>query len=155
MAVSKMRAEAMAKMNPEMKDYVDGLVDLARQEFGLTGVPFTEVIAVIDKAYAYTAIPFVNGKGTPEEVRSAAGENNGSAKVFGFARLHGLGADEALRLFCEHYESVVATPEGSDHGNIRAFIKHGWDKLEFDDGGDAATKPLRLRVPGEVDDADI
>ena len=89
------------------------------------------------------------------EVRSAAGENNGSAKVFGFARLHGLGADEALRLFCEHYESVVATPEGSDHGNIRAFIKHGWDKLEFDDGGDAATKPLRLRVPGEVDDADI
>ena len=37
MAVGKMRAEAMASMNPELEDYVACLTDLATQEFGLTG----------------------------------------------------------------------------------------------------------------------
>lgn len=67
MAVGKKRAEAMASTNPELEDYVAGLTDLARQEFGLTGVPFSDVVAVIDRAYKYTPVPFVNGKDTPEE----------------------------------------------------------------------------------------
>jgi len=33
--------------------------------------------------------------------------------------------------FGEHYRSVVATPEGSDHGNIRALIKHGLAGVKF------------------------
>ena len=33
--------------------------------------------------------------------------------------------------FGEHYRSVVATPEGSDHGNIRALIEHGLAGVKF------------------------
>ncbi|CRM98951.1 MULTISPECIES: HopJ type III effector protein [Pseudomonas] len=39
----------------------------------------------------------------------------------------GLALLEGLLVFGEHYRSVVATPEGSDHGNIRAvhlILKH-------------------------------
>ncbi|MDF2794460.1 MAG: type effector [Pseudomonas orientalis] len=37
----------------------------------------------------------------------------------------------ALLAFGEHYCSVVATPEGSDHGNIRALIAHGLAGVKF------------------------
>ena len=39
----------------------------------------------------------------------------------------------------EHYRSVVATPEGSDHGNIRALIQHGLAGVKF------TTQPLTRR----------
>jgi hypothetical protein len=57
-------------------------------------------------------------------VENAAGQNEGSCKTLGLALLEGL-SDQALLAFGEHYRSVLATPEGSDHGNIRALIEHG------------------------------
>ena len=44
------------------------------------------------------------------------------------------GLDRGLQLllaFGEHYRTVVATPEGSDHGNIRALIAHGLARVKF------------------------
>jgi len=47
------------------------------------------------------------------------------------ALLEGLGDEEALLAFGEHYRSVLATPEGSDHGNIRALMVHGLAGVKF------------------------
>ena len=64
-------------------------------------------------------------------MENAAGQNEGSCKTLGLAVLEGLSDEEALLAFGEHYRSVVATPEGSDHGNIRALIKHGLAGVKF------------------------
>ncbi|MGX9080435.1 HopJ type III effector protein [Klebsiella pneumoniae] len=37
-----------------------------------------------------------------------------------------------MRAFGEHYRSVLATPQGSDHGNIRALMVHGLDGVKFE-----------------------
>ncbi len=43
----------------------------------------------------------------------------------------GLALLEGLLAFGEHYRSVVATPQGTDHGNIRALIAHGLASVKF------------------------
>ncbi len=63
---------------------------------------------------------------------NAATENQGSAKIFSFAKLNGLNQAQTLSLFAEHYASVLATPEGTDHQNIRQFMQHGWDGIQFE-----------------------
>lgn len=88
---------------------------------------FAEVLAVIDSHYAFVPTAFQNG-GT----HNAAGQNNGSCKVFAFAQSHHLDAGATLLLFAEHYRSVVATPDGSDHANIRNFIISGWGGIRFE-----------------------
>jgi hypothetical protein len=65
-------------------------------------------------------------------VASGAGENGGSRRVFAVAKRHGLDDNATPRLFCEHYADVLATPEGSDHANIRAFIDGGWASVSID-----------------------
>ncbi|MDM1544084.1 HopJ type III effector protein [Empedobacter sp. 189-2] len=45
--------------------------------------------------------------------------------------LDNLSKEDTLKLFAEHYEAVLATPEGTDHNNIRQFIKNGWEGLKF------------------------
>ncbi|MEZ5536274.1 MAG: HopJ type III effector protein [Thiolinea sp.] len=87
---------------------------------------FADVIATIDNHYDYTPQAFSNG-----ELENAAGTNEGSCKVFSFAQLNGLTEAQTLALFAEHYRSVLATPEGSDHGNIRNFMKTGWAGVRF------------------------
>jgi len=34
----------------------------------------------------------------------------------------------------EHYRTVIQTPKGSDHGNIRNLLSKGWRALSFPDG---------------------
>lgn len=87
---------------------------------------FADVIAYIEENYNYTASAFVNGN-----QENAIDQNQGSAKVFAFANLNNLSKEDTLKLFAEHYEAVLATPEGTDHNNIRQFIKNGWERLKF------------------------
>ena len=82
---------------------------------------FAQVIEFIGQHYHFTPQKFVNGY-----VHNEAGENDGSAKVFGFAKLHDLNQLDTLKLFAEHYRSVLATPQGTDHANIRNFQRFGW-----------------------------
>lgn len=89
-------------------------------------IEFVDVMEVIDSSYHFTETSFNNGN-----QHNAAGENNGSCKVFAFARLHSLTAQQTLQLFGEHYRKVLATPEEQDHQNIRKFIAAGWDGLTF------------------------
>ncbi|MFW2153809.1 HopJ type III effector protein, partial [Acinetobacter gyllenbergii] len=63
---------------------------------------------------------------------NAATENQGSAKVLSFAKIEGLDQAQTLNLFAEHYASVLATPESTDHQNIRQFMQHGWDGVTFE-----------------------
>lgn len=60
--------------------------------------------------------------------------NEGSCKVFSFGKLASLSPEETLACFGEHYRSVVADPAGDSHGNIRAFMKTGWEGVLFPDG---------------------
>ena len=56
----------------------------------------------------------------------------GSNKVFYFAKMHGFTEEMTLRLFCEHYQNVLETPDGTSHLNIRSFMKNGWEGVRFD-----------------------
>lgn len=87
---------------------------------------FADTLAFIAAGYEYQPQAFNNGG-----VENAAGQNEGSCKTLGLALLEGLSDEEALLAFGEHYRSVVATPEGSDHGNIRALIAHGLSAVKF------------------------
>lgn len=88
---------------------------------------FSDVIAFIEARYNHTPTAFTNGKQA-----NAATENQGSAKVFSFAQLNGLNQDETLSLFAEHYAAVLATPDATDHQNIRQFMQNGWEGIQFD-----------------------
>lgn len=88
---------------------------------------FADTLAFIAEGYDYQPQAFRNG-----EVENAAGQNEGSCKTLGLALLEGFSQDEALRAFGEHYRSVLTTPDGSDHGNIRALISHGLGGVSFE-----------------------
>jgi hypothetical protein len=87
---------------------------------------FADTLAFIAAGYDYQPQAFTNGG-----VENAAGQNEGSCKTLGLALLEGLSDEEVLLAFGEHYRSVVATPEGSDHANIRALIEHGLAGVKF------------------------
>ena len=96
-------------------------------------ITFDATISVIDANYDFTPSAFRNG-----EMRNEAGQNNGSCKVFSFARLHWLTPQQTLHCFGSYYrDDVLKYPQGSDHRNIRNFIKTGWDGIVFE--GNALT----------------
>ena len=98
-----------------------------------TSFTFSEVIEAIDTEFAFTPTAFKNG-----ETHNNADSNNGSCKVFSAAKQLQLSKEDTLKLFAEHYQSVLNTPEGTDHLNIRNFIAHGWDGIAFE--GNALSK---------------
>ncbi|MFC6336561.1 HopJ type III effector protein [Pseudomonas sp. CCM 7891] len=95
---------------------------------------FAQTLAFVTSSYDYQPQAFTNGG-----VENAAGQNEGSCKTLGLAVLEGLSDQHALLAFGEHYRSVLATPLGSDHGNIRALIEHGLAGVKF------AAQPLTRR----------
>ncbi|MCS3529561.1 HopJ type III effector protein [Chryseobacterium sp. JUb7] len=97
-------------------------------------IQFKEVIAYIDENYNFTPTKFTNGNTMNE-----ADQNNGSCKVFSFAKLNGLSKENTLNLFGDFYrEDVLKNPEGTDHQNIRNFIESGWEGISFE--GEALSK---------------
>jgi len=95
-------------------------------------VSFEEVMAVIADHYDYTPVRFSNGKGS-EQLENAAGSNEGSCKIFAFAERHQLTEAQTLACFGHYYhDDVLAHPDGTDHANIRTFMKYGWGGIHFD-----------------------
>ncbi|MGC8732441.1 MAG: HopJ type III effector protein [Halothiobacillaceae bacterium] len=94
-------------------------------------VPFAETLALIDSLYEYTPTAFSNGVGE-DRLDSPAGVNEGSCKVFAYARLNGLTKAETLACFGEHCVKVLEDPQGTDHPNIRLFMRHGWAGIRFE-----------------------
>lgn len=87
---------------------------------------FVETLAFIDTHYQYTPCAFENG-----ELHNPAGSNQGSCKILGLALLEHLSNHDALLAFAEHYKHVLATPDGSDHANIRQVLQHGLTAVRF------------------------
>ena len=95
-------------------------------------VEFDQVMAVIDKDYDYTPTQFYNGLGK-DEVINEAGTNEGSCKIFAFADLNDLNEAQTLACFGKFYrQDVLLNLAGSDHANIRNFMKYGWEGVHFD-----------------------
>ena len=92
---------------------------------------FQTVLDSIDTHYVYTPTAFRNGI-EDDCVANAAGTNEGSCRVFAFAQLNSLSEAETLACFAQHYRSVLDTPSGSDHANIRTFMRHGWQGVTFE-----------------------
>ena len=91
-------------------------------------VIFSETIAVIDANYTFIPTAFSNGT-----QQNAAGENSGSCKIFAFAQLQNLSATETLACFGSYYfDEVLGDLEGTNHQNIRNFIKTAWDGIQFE-----------------------
>lgn len=89
---------------------------------------FADTMAVIESLYEFNPTPFRNGS-----LQNESGKNNGSCKIFSFARLHGLSQQQTLHCFGGYYrDDVLGKPDGTDHQNIRNFIKTGWSGIEFD-----------------------
>jgi len=97
-------------------------------------VAFNQVMEVIDKHYDFTATAFKNG-----DTENAANTNNGSCKVFSYAKMNELDEQAALNAFGDFYtKDVLENPEGDDHQNIRNFMKFGWQGIVFE--GNALTE---------------
>lgn len=91
-------------------------------------INFPEVISYIDENYSFTPTRFKNNKTINE-----ANQNNGSCKIFSFARLKSLAPEQTLNLFGDYYrQDVLLNPEGTDHQNIRNFMESGWEGITFE-----------------------
>lgn len=91
-------------------------------------ITFQDTIHVIDENYDFTPTAFQNGN-----QHNNSGENNGSCKIFSFAKLQNLSEEATLACFGSYYfDDVLKNHEGSDHQNIRNFIQFGWDGIYFE-----------------------
>ncbi len=91
-------------------------------------ITFDDTMAVINANYDFTPSAFTNG-GT----RNEAGQNSGSCRLFAFAQINGLTEAETLACFGAYYrDDVLKNPAGTDHQNIRHFMKTGWAGVKFE-----------------------
>ena len=99
-------------------------------------IAFDDTMAVIAALYDFTPAAFTNG-----DTRNEAGQNSGSCKLFAFAMLNKLSKEQTLACFGAYYrDDVLKHPQGTDHQNIRNFMKYGWDGVKFD------SMPLTAKV---------
>jgi hypothetical protein len=90
-------------------------------------IAFSEVMECIDTNYEFTPAHFTNGNTVNE-----ANQNNGSCKLFAFAKLQNLSKEDTLALFGDYYrKDVLENPDKDDHQNIRNFMVSGWDGIAF------------------------
>ena len=83
-----------------------------------TLIEFTDTMAVIEQNYHFTPSVFNN-----HGLISSANENNGSCKIFAFAKLNQLSKQNTLDCFGAFYrDDVLKHPDAHDHMNIRTFM---------------------------------
>ena len=93
-------------------------------------IEFEVTMAAIEEGFDYSAVAFKCG-----DLESTAEQNQGSAKIFSFAKIQKLKKETTLELFGRFYrDDVLGNADGDDHGNIRNFMKSGWDGVSFPDG---------------------
>ena len=105
---------------------IENFINKVRQNPEL--IIFQETIEIIDSNYNFTPTAFKNGN-----QHNNANENNGSCKIFAFAKIHHLEKEETLSLFGSYYfDDVLKNPDVNDHQNIRNFMTFGWDGILFE-----------------------
>jgi len=106
----------------------------------LETVIFQQTMDLIELLYDYTPCDFTNGEGD-KNILNEAGSNEGSCKLFYFAKLHEFSEKQTLSAFGQFYRhDVLENPEGSDHANIRHFMRFGWEAIKF------SGEPLSLKA---------
>jgi len=125
-------------------------------------ISFDDTMKFIEENCDYIPKKFSVG-----DYASESGENEGSCKIFSFARLVGLDRDESdkgvagkqiyapiedtLALFGNYYQKdVLGNLEGSDHGNIRGAMKEGWPGIRFPNGIALSLKALTFGTEADV-----
>lgn len=94
-------------------------------------VQFDQVQQIIAAHFDYTPTAFDNGH-DDDSVHNAAGANEGSCRLFAFARAQRFSKEQTLHCFGHFYrDHVLGNPAGSDHANIRTFMRHGWAGIRF------------------------
>lgn len=88
---------------------------------------FEDTLALVERHFDYAPAGFHNGP-----LYNAAGENEGSCKIFALGQFGNLTEAEVLTLFGRHYRGVLDDPTGTSHGNIRQFMTTGWSGIRFD-----------------------
>jgi hypothetical protein len=92
-------------------------------------IQFEETMQIIEENYRFKPTAFTNGPNTNNK-----GTNEGSCKIFAFAKLNSLGNSQTLACFGKYYrEDVLQHPDNTDHGNIRQFMKTGLAGIQFND----------------------
>ncbi len=92
---------------------------------------FDSTMSIIADHYHYKVTEFSNGL-DKDVIINAAGSNEGSCKIFSFAQLNKLSRQQTLNLFGDYYKKdVLENQNGTDHQNIRTFIKYGWEGISF------------------------
>ena len=91
-------------------------------------IVFQNTMDCIEENYVFTPTAFKNG-----DTYNLTGKNSGSCKLFFFAKLNNLDIEQTLACFGQYYfKDVLNNLEGTDHQNIRNFMKHGWDGIQFE-----------------------
>lgn len=122
---SNLRLPETRTTMPSLKEFIDQIKKNPET------IAFQDVINLIEEHYQYSPTTFINGT-SEDNVKNIAGENEGSCKIFSFAKLTGLDKTETLHCFGDYYrQDVLNNPDNTDHANIRTFIKYGWDNVTF------------------------
>lgn len=137
MSYDQWKSQYQAKANDEQmklfnqQQALQADMSTFREKLAANSVDFAETMALVEKWYDVHGSAFTNGL-DEQKAENAKGQNEGSLKVFALGRLNGFTPELTLACFGEHYRDVLATPEGSDHQNIRQFMRHGWAGIRFE-----------------------
>ncbi|WP_435260846.1 HopJ type III effector protein [Tenacibaculum sp. nBUS_03] len=94
-----------------------------------TQIAFSETISIIETLYDFNPSAFTNGN-----LQNSKTENLGSCKVIAFGMKQGFTKEETLACFGHYYfNDVLQNPNGTDHQNIRNFMKTGFEGISFQD----------------------
>ncbi|MEE9445451.1 MAG: HopJ type III effector protein [Cocleimonas sp.] len=97
-------------------------------ETDIESLEFNDLMGVIETNYNFTPTQFTNG-----ELLNKAGQNDGSCKLFSFAKAYQLTEQQTLACFGTYYrDDVLKHPDEDNHQNIRNFMKTGWAGIQFD-----------------------
>ena len=107
-------------------------------------IDFEDTIQLINQLYNYHPSRFSNGLSQP--VINQAGQNEGSCRIFAFAQLNHLSEAQTLACFGRFYQEVLNEPQGTSHGNIRAFMRDGWAGVQFEGKALTLKKQLILTI---------
>ncbi len=90
---------------------------------------FAEVISILNKRFKFSSTGFTNNGHKNDEGDS---KSKGSLKLLAVLKfINYSDKDNPAQFFKEHYESVVADPDGDSHPNIRHLMKGSLKDVHF------------------------
>ena len=113
---------------------------------------FDHVIDVINANFDFTETSFAVFPGAPVNDKN---QNQKACRVLAFAKDQGIDGEKetVLELFAEHYDAVLADPDGDGHQNIRLIMRHGAASVDFANPPLARKKEYNAAEAAELIDA--